>query len=60
MSKIVLITGASSGMGKVTAELLANEGYIVYAGVRDENISFNIKNIQIVYLDVTKTESRKL
>lgn len=57
MNKIVLITGASSGMGKVTAELLANEGYIVYAGVRDENISFNIKNIQTVYLDVTKTES---
>lgn len=32
----VLITGASSGMGKATALLLDQEGYTVFAGVRKE------------------------
>jgi len=34
MKKVVFITGASSGMGKVTARVLAQEGYIVYAAAR--------------------------
>ena len=34
MKKVILITGASSGMGKEAAILLAKEGYTVYAGAR--------------------------
>jgi short-subunit dehydrogenase len=34
MKKVVLITGASSGMGKETAYLLAKNGYTVYAAAR--------------------------
>lgn len=34
MIKVVLITGASSGMGKVTAKTLIAEGYVVYGAAR--------------------------
>lgn len=34
MKKVILITGASSGMGKVTAEKLIKEGHTVYAVAR--------------------------
>ena len=38
--KAVLITGASSGLGRVMAEHLAEAGYFVYAGARkDEDIA---------------------
>ncbi len=32
--KVVLITGASSGMGKETAIALAREGHVVYGAAR--------------------------
>jgi NAD(P)-dependent dehydrogenase (short-subunit alcohol dehydrogenase family) len=35
MSKIVLISGASSGFGALTAHALADAGHTVYAGMRD-------------------------
>ena len=35
MSKIILITGASNGFGRLTAEALAKAGHIVYASMRD-------------------------
>ncbi len=60
MSKVVLITGASSGMGELTSSYLASNGYIVYAGTRDENTAENkTENINNVYIDVTKTDSIK-
>lgn len=35
MAKIILITGTSSGFGKLAAELLAASGYKIYATMRD-------------------------
>ena len=59
MSKVVLITGASSGMGKLTATFLATHNYIVYAGTRDINAIQTSQNLHAVYLDVTNTETIK-
>jgi len=54
--KAVLVTGASSGIGRNIAERLAAEGYFVYAGARKEKdlqALSNIENIQGLRLDVT-------
>lgn len=57
--KAVLITGATSGIGRAAAELLAEQGYFVYAGARKDAdmAELNaIDNIKAVRLDVTKQE----
>ena len=53
MSKVVLITGASSGMGYATAIFLASKGFIVYAGSRSPEKLSNLENIHPIVLDVT-------
>src|SRR5918996_3464274 len=35
MSKITVVTGASSGFGAMTVRALADAGHVVYAGIRD-------------------------
>jgi len=59
MSKIVLITGASSGMGRSSAEFLAENGFIVYAASRDKNklSGMNKDNIIPVSLDITSQKN---
>ena len=57
--KAVLITGATTGIGRVAAEHLAEKGYFVYAGARkasDIEELNKIENIQAVRLDVTIQE----
>jgi len=52
----VLITGASTGLGRAMAELFASQGHFVYAGARKDKdmAELNaIENIQAVRLDVT-------
>lgn len=54
--KAILVTGASTGLGRAIAETLASKGYFVYAGARKEKdlkALDAIENIRSVRLDVT-------
>ncbi|MBX2849436.1 MAG: SDR family NAD(P)-dependent oxidoreductase [Acidiferrobacterales bacterium] len=54
--KAVLVTGASTGIGRNITETLAKNGYLVYAGARkasDLEELNSIENVQSVRLDVT-------
>lgn len=58
-SKAVLVTGASSGIGRKITERLAADGYFVYATARKEEdlkALRTIKNVQPLRLDVTHPE----
>ena len=55
----VLVTGASSGIGRNITERLASEGYLVFAGARkDADLAEldAIDNVRAVRLDVTSQE----
>lgn len=68
MKKIVLITGTSTGFGKLTAITLAKAGHIVVAGMRNTTTKNSavaselaaLPNVDVVELDVTNDESVKL
>ena len=64
MTKVVLITGTSTGFGRDTANTLAKEGFAVFAAMRDitgknKQHADSLRNsgIQVVELDVTNVNS---
>jgi short-subunit dehydrogenase len=61
-SGVVLITGCSSGFGYLTAKLLAENGYRVWAGVRKAKdlkvFGKRVKKPQTLLLDVTWPQER--
>jgi NADP-dependent 3-hydroxy acid dehydrogenase YdfG len=64
MAKTILITGASSGFGRLAAEKLANSGHRVFAGFRSTDGAkkpvadeLRDKKIEILRLDVTDQAS---
>ena len=61
-TRAILITGASSGIGKRTAEHLAAQGFYVYAGARkqeDLDRLNALENVEAVRLDVTDADDIK-
>ncbi|MHA1201129.1 MAG: SDR family oxidoreductase [Candidatus Heimdallarchaeaceae archaeon] len=60
--KPILITGASSGIGRKTLEMLINKGHFVYAGARKEKDIEELNklpNTHAIKLDVTNDEQVK-
>ena len=63
MSKTILITGCSSGIGRMTAKYFQEKGWNVAATVRknpeqDEELNV-LDNVLVVQLDVTKEDTIK-
>lgn len=59
LTKIVAITGASSGMGKAAAELFAERGWQVFAGARRWEEIPKRAGITPLFLDVTAHTSNR-
>lgn len=64
MAMTILITSASSGFGRLTAETLSNSGHKVFAGFRSTDGAkkqvaddFRQRKIEVLKLDVTDQES---
>ncbi|HZY99794.1 MAG TPA: SDR family NAD(P)-dependent oxidoreductase [Candidatus Baltobacteraceae bacterium] len=60
-ARAIVVSGASTGIGAATATLLAGEGFVVFAGVRNEDdaqrLSALSANVRAIRLDVTQADS---
>lgn len=55
--QVVLITGASSGVGRAAAQLLAQHGYRVFGTSRDPAGSRDTPGVELLTLDVCREDS---
>jgi NAD(P)-dependent dehydrogenase (short-subunit alcohol dehydrogenase family) len=66
--KVALVTGSSSGIGYETSLMLARNGFLTYATMRNLKKSGNIKSVadkeklplKVEELDVTETDPSKM
>ena len=57
MPEVVLITGASSGLGLTTARFLTEKGYTVYGTSRNPNNYPELNEFSLLPLDVLDKDS---
>jgi NAD(P)-dependent dehydrogenase (short-subunit alcohol dehydrogenase family) len=58
-SKVIVITGVSSGIGRVTAKKFAERGYQVFGTVRNISKASPLPGVQLVEMDVSDNDSVK-
>jgi NAD(P)-dependent dehydrogenase (short-subunit alcohol dehydrogenase family) len=56
-NRVALITGVSSGIGRATAQMLAERGVLVFGTVRDMDHTQSIAGVELMSMDVTDPES---
>lgn len=58
LEKVALVTGVSSGIGRATANLLADRGFRVFGTTRSPGqATERLGNVELVRLDVRDAES---